>query len=201
MIQSISGERRSSKWRDHPKHAIIIGTLAILTAIVVTVIIVLFHPSDILIERLSSLGYVGVFLMMFVSYSTVIFPVPGIGAVIATGSFLNPGLVGVMAGLGGALGELTGYLVGFGAREFINMDRIGAYRKVRSWVKDKGWLAIFFLSAFPNPTFDLVGITAGALRFPILKFFLIVWLGNTLKCIALAYAANWLGQTVIQWLS
>ena len=48
--------------------------------------------------------------------------------------------------------------------------------------------SFFFLSLFPNPFFDLAGIAAGVLCFPVGYFLLSCWLGKTLKTIVFALA-------------
>jgi len=51
-----------------------------------------------------------------------------------------------------------------------------------------GALTVFVLSAIPNPFFDLAGIAAGVLRYPIARFLLFCWLGKTIKTVAFAFA-------------
>jgi uncharacterized membrane protein YdjX (TVP38/TMEM64 family) len=48
-------------------------------------------------------------------------------------------------------------------------------------------LTIFIMSVVPF-VFDLAGIAAGALRFPIWKFFLATWVGRTILYIGIAWA-------------
>ena len=52
----------------------------------------------------------------------------------------------------------------------------------------RGTLVIFVVSLVPNPVFDVVGIAAGATRFPFLRFMLTVLAGKCLKGILVAYA-------------
>jgi uncharacterized membrane protein YdjX (TVP38/TMEM64 family) len=47
---------------------------------------------------------------------------------------------------------------------------------------------ILLLAFIPNPFFDLAGAAAGALRMPLRKFLLWVWIGKFLKMLAFAYA-------------
>jgi membrane protein YqaA with SNARE-associated domain len=55
-------------------------------------------------------------------------------------------------------------------------------------------MTIFFLSAAPL-FFDLAGIAAGALRFPIWKYFIACWLGRTVLYLAIA----WAGAMGLDW--
>jgi uncharacterized membrane protein YdjX (TVP38/TMEM64 family) len=52
-----------------------------------------------------------------------------------------------------------------------------------------GWF-FFILAAIPNPLFDVAGIAAGVVRFPIWKFLLSAWAGKTLKAILFAGAGR-----------
>lgn len=134
------------------------------------------------------LGYPGIFLLGFFSSASIAVPVPGLASVCAGGSILGlaPFWVGVAGGVGEALGELTGYFAGFGGRGLV--ERWGWYRRVSSWVRRRGGLVLFLLSTVPNPFFDVVGIAAGSLRYPLHRFLTVVGAGKVLKDIWVAYA-------------
>lgn len=144
--------------------------------------------------QLAAWGYGGIFLLMLVTSATVILPVPGLAAVFILGHYADPILLGIAAGLGSGLGELSGYLAGYGGEGILNAEKNASYRKIRSWLlaKDRGALAIFALAAIPNPLFDLAGLAAGAVRYPVAKFLLACIAGKILKSIALA----WLGSKI-----
>jgi membrane protein YqaA with SNARE-associated domain len=138
-------------------------------------------------ERFSQLGvfgYPAVFLGSLISNATLILPAPGFALVIAAGSTLNPILVGVVGGLGAALGELTGYLAGYGGG--IVIQNRPTYQQIERRLKRWGPLAVFVLALVPNPAFDIAGITAGALRMPVWQFLTAAWLGKSLRFIVLA---------------
>lgn len=143
----------------------------------------------ILIERdhvvsLARYGYPGVFLISLASSATVFLPAPGIAVIFASGSVLNPFAIGIVAGLGEALGELTGYLAGASGRAVVaDSER---YEKLVRLTRRYGLFVVFFLSVIPNPTFDLVGIAAGALRLPVARFLAVCFLGKTIKSTAVA---------------
>ena len=81
---------------------------------VVIILISLYFAKE--VEIFSSYGYFGVFIIAFFSTATIIFPSPAWAAVITMSLYLDPFLVGIAAGTGGALGEMTGYLAGEGTR-------------------------------------------------------------------------------------
>jgi membrane protein YqaA with SNARE-associated domain len=157
--------------------------LALLLVTAATVAGVLWRDR---LGRFVAYGYPGIFLISLAANATVIFPAPSLALVFALGGVLNPVLVGLAAGMGEALGELTGYLAGYSGQAVIENREI--YDRLYGWMRQYGLATIFFLSLFPNPFFDLAGIAAGMLRFPIGYFLLSCWLGKTLKTIAFAVA-------------
>jgi len=155
----------------------------ILFSAAVTVSILLWRDH---FHVLGQYGYLGVFLISLLGNATVILPAPSLAAVFAVGAVLNPVLVGLVAGMGEALGELTGFLAGYGGRGVVE-DRV-AFRRIEGWVHRYGVLVIFTLSVIPNPFFDLAGIAAGMLRFPLGLFLVSCWAGKTVKTVAFALA-------------
>jgi membrane protein YqaA with SNARE-associated domain len=151
-------------------------------AVVVTLVIVAFRDE---LARFERYGYPGVFLISLLGNATVILPAPSLAVVFGMGGLLNPLFVGLVAGVGEALGELTGYLAGYGGRAVIE-DR-EMYGRLERWMQRHGSVTVFVLSAIPNPIFDLAGIAAGALRFPLERFLLSCWVGKTIKTIAFAF--------------
>jgi len=59
-------------------------------------------------------------------------------------------------------------------------------------------MAIFILSLVPF-VFDLAGIAAGVLRFPLWKFLIACWLGRTILYIIAAFAGMWGWETVLNY--
>jgi membrane protein YqaA with SNARE-associated domain len=140
------------------------------------------------IEALKGYGYLGAFVIGFLGNATVILPAPSLAFTTALGSVLNPLLVGVAAGAGEALGEMTGYLAGISGKAIIgNRTR---YETVQGHMDRYGGWVFFALAAIPNPLFDIAGIAAGVIRFPVRKFLLSAWAGKTLKATLFAGAGR-----------
>jgi len=139
-------------------------------------------------DTIKPYGYVGLFVVTFISDATVLIPFPGLVVVFIAGGFLNPLLIGLASGLGSALGELTGYLAGYGGRAVV--ENRAAYMKLESWMRRNGTLTILFLSVIPNPLFDMAGMMAGALKYPLWKFLLVCWLGKAIKFTVVAFAGT-----------
>ena len=138
------------------------------------------------IRELRRYGYLAVFLIGLVSNATLILPVPGLAVSSVMGSVLDPWLVGLVGGVGQALGELTGYMAGYSGQTLVDENPI--YNRLTSWMRRHGALTIFVLALIPNPVFDLGGIAAGALRFPLWKFLASSALGKVLKNVIFAVA-------------
>jgi membrane protein YqaA with SNARE-associated domain len=131
------------------------------------------------IERLGIFGYPAVFVTSLLGSATIAVPGPSTVLIVLLGAALNPLLVGVVAGLGGAVGELTGYLAGLSGRAVLQ-DR-PLFQRLGRCMERSCVLVIFLLAAVPNPFFDVGGIMAGALRMPTWHFLLASWLGKSLR--------------------
>ena len=158
---------------------------ALLVALVIGLSVAIFFLRD-QFARLASVGYGGIFLVSLLGNATIVLPAPSLALVFAMGSALPPVLVGLAAGVGEALGELTGYAAGYGGRAVI--ENQATYEKLVGWMRRRGGITILVLSIVPNPFFDIAGIAAGSLRYPIWRFLLFCWLGKTIKTVLVAYA-------------
>lgn len=159
--------------------------LALLFSVAIIVLITRCQEQVIALE---GYGYLGAFLIGFLGNATVILPAPSFAFTAALGGVLNPIVVGVAAGAGEALGELTGYLAGISGKSVI--ENRSQFRTVRNKMDRYGGWVFFVLAAIPNPLFDVAGIAAGVVRFPVWKFLLNVWAGKTLKAMLFAGAGR-----------
>ena len=148
------------------------------------------------LEDLLRYGYLGIFLISL-SCVTIMFPLPWEAVIIAAGTTLNPLWVGIIASIGATLGELSSYFVGYWGRKIIFGESSGRYEKAESWLKKYGSLAVFVFALLPILIFDLVGLAAGAFRFPLWKFILACWAARLIRCLAEAY----LGWSLASFLS
>jgi membrane protein YqaA with SNARE-associated domain len=176
--------------------------LLVFSVLLVTAFAFAFFYLDVKIAQLRTYGYVGVFAISAIGSASIFLPTPSIAAVFGSGAILHPILgipapilVGVVAGLGEALGEFTGYAAGYGGSAVIR-DR-SFYRTLQEWMHKNGSVIMFVFSAIPNPIFDVAGTVAGAVKMPLWKFFVSVWLGKTLKDVLIA-STGLAGLTLIQ---
>lgn len=169
--------------------AIQILTVVILLVAFAATVFFLFDPErraqlEVLID--SPLGLIVLFFLSLISNATLILPVPGLALTAIAATAGNPLVIGIVSGLGQALGETTGYLAGYSGQELI--DTSPRYTRMASWMQRYGALTIFVLALIPNPFFDIAGIVAGALRMRFLVYLSVTIAGKAIKNVALAYA-------------
>jgi len=167
------------------KRTVVWRIAALVFAMSITVLIFLYRDQ---LAGLGSYGYLGLFAVSIVGNATVLLPVPSLAATFLAGGIFNPLLAGVVSGAGMAVGELSGYLAGYGGTAIIGKKDTKTYARLDNWMQRRGYLTVFVLSAIPNPIFDLAGIAAGMLRFPVWRFLLACFLGKAVKGIVFALA-------------
>jgi len=173
-------------------------TARILSLLIVVAITIFVYIVADKAPKLAVYGYPGIFVISFLAYATVFFPAPGVLAVSVMGTTLTPWIVGLAAGAGAALGELTGYLFGFSSQPVVERVRID--EKMAGWLKKNGSITVLLLSAIPNPFFDITGAAAGALKMPVRKFMFWTWVGETIKMMAFAYGGGALFKFLVDWI-
>lgn len=166
----------------------LIRVLALLFAVGISIFIYSMRDQA---RELVQYGYIGIFFISILANGTILFPVPGILFVFALGAIYNPFGVAIAAGLGAAIGELTGYLAGFSGQGVV--ENVNTYEKILNWLDSHIYLSnlgLTVLAAIPNPFFDVVGIAAGTLKIPVLRFLLFVSIGQIIKMLLIAYLGS-----------
>ncbi|MFA5400691.1 MAG: VTT domain-containing protein [Dehalococcoidia bacterium] len=145
------------------------------------------------LAKYPGLKYIGIFVISAAASATLVIPIPGLAMTSLIGTLSvnpwDPLWIGIASGLGATLGEITGYLLGYSGRMAISDT--ATYEKVVGWMKKWGSLTIFILSLLPNPLFDIAGLAAGALRYPLWKFLLVGAAGRLPKHILFSYLGYW----------
>ena len=162
--------------------------LALVLAVAISILIYSMRDQA---KELVQYGYIGIFLVSILANGTILFPVPGILFVFALGAVYNPVGVAVAAGLGAAIGELTGYLAGFSGQAVV--ENVDVYDKILRWLDTHelySSLGLTALAAVPNPFFDIVGIAAGTLKIPVVRFLVFVAIGQIIKMFFFAYLGS-----------
>lgn len=148
---------------------------------------------DFLMTLLSQGGYLALFIASFISASSVLIPIFPLGSpfpvIVAVGLGLNPFLVGLIGGIGSALGELIGYLVGMGSSATIEKFERKTpkfLKKLERFYSHVGFWTILVFSFIPFP-FDIIGVLSGASKYNIRKFLLAVVIGRVIRSMLIAY--------------
>lgn len=169
----------------------LIPLVMLLLVVVITAVLFVYQDN---VSKLEEYGYLGAFLISLIANATIILPMPGQLLIFALGASFNPLLVGLAGGFGGALGEMTGYVAGTSGRGVLQDNR--TYISAVGWLKKWGSAVIFLFTVTPLPV-DVVGIAAGALRYPVWKFLVVCFLGKAILYSGMAYAGAWGWETVI----
>lgn len=164
----------------------VLRVLALFAVVAITLYI--FSIRD-RVDQFAAFGYPGIFLIALLANATVLLPAPGVAVIYAMGAIFNPLGVGLAAGTGGAIGELSGYLAGFSGQAVV--ERMDVYNRIRPWVDKYGGWAILVLSAIPNPFFDVAGIAAGIAKMPVPTFLIFTGIGQLIKMTLFALAGHY----------
>ncbi len=146
-------------------------------------------------DEFRAYGYWGIFLLTVIANATIILPAPGLALVYTFGGVFPPLGVGLVAGAGATLGELSGYLAGFSGQAVIENRQL--YDRLEGWMRRYGPLVIVALAFLPLPIFDLAGVAAGALKMPVQNFLFWCALGKAPKMLLIAYA----GAYSLEWVT
>jgi membrane protein YqaA with SNARE-associated domain len=117
-----------------------------------------------------------------IPYTVVIFILGGLET-------FDPLLIAVAAGLGSAIGEFSGYLLGAGGRKVIG----NRYKKRMDFItklfKKYGSIAIFIFALTPLPD-DLLFIPLGVMRYSLIRAFIPALLGKFFSSLIIAYSGR-----------
>jgi membrane protein YqaA with SNARE-associated domain len=106
---------------------------------------------------------------------------------------LNPFIVAVVAASAESIGELTGYMAGMGGKSFFERKRF--YLRFKNFFLRYAGLTLVLFSIIPNPLFDIIGVAAGSILYPVRKFLLLVFIGKVVKFtwvgLGCYYGATW----------
>lgn len=135
-------------------------------------------------------GYFGIFLLGLIGALSIFFPIPYTVVIFTLGGQgFNPLLIAVTAGLGSAIGEFSGYLLGWGGRKAISEK----YKKKMDFLvrlfNRFGPIVIFIFALTPLPD-DLLFIPLGAMRYGIIKTFIPALIGKVLMNFIVAYSGQ-----------
>ncbi|MDD3994488.1 MAG: VTT domain-containing protein [Dehalococcoidales bacterium] len=171
-----------------------VGILSIILTLFLAVSVVAFWEQ---FQARPNLGYTGLFFVCLMGGATVIIPVPSIAVQFAMGAVLNPLVVGIISGIGSAVGGTLIFLFGRGGRRlFSNVDFsyldsdkavVRWTGRIMHWARNRGSMAVFLMSAIFNPVFFPMAMAIGTSKYKLWKFFVMCSAGNIVKSLFVAY--------------
>ena len=218
-VREVKQEAQEKGWRQY---------LLISIGILLTVLLaggVFYFWEE--IQQAEGYGYAGGFVVSLLGGITII-PVPSLLVIFTLGHALNPVYVGLVSGLGEALGGITVYLTGAGggaiwsklrSRQQVVYNQSSSEHHSSTPVESEVWSkgqtfynrlvglvgrrgsfwVVFAASAMIVSPFYFAGLAAGTLRMDLKKFFLASWAGKTVKGLCIASAGYWGLHLLLQW--
>jgi membrane protein YqaA with SNARE-associated domain len=136
-------------------------------------------------------GYLGIFLISLFGAMPIFVPIPYTVVIFILGGLpsFDPLWIAVAAGAGAAIGEFSGYLIGFGGRRVIGEK----YKKKMDFLtklfKKYGPIAIFVFALTPLPD-DLLFIPLGVMRYGLIRAFIPALIGKFFSNLIIAYSGR-----------
>jgi uncharacterized membrane protein YdjX (TVP38/TMEM64 family) len=93
---------------------------------------------------------------------------------------------------------MTGYGGGAAIAKGIHGKLQVAYERMMAQMQKRGSWTLFLLASVINPFFYPAALAAGALRFGVVKYFVVCWAGKTIKGLTVAYAGYYGLRGILQ---
>ncbi len=144
------------------------------------------------------LGYPGAFIISFLGNATILFPFPYIGVPFILGGIIdevtsafvfNPWIIGLVAGFGAMLGEMTSYLIGYGGGQLIDQEQRNGFKEFIESHPKATPLIIWFLAVTPIPD-DILILPLGAAKYSWWRVAIPQFIGKTMFMMAIAWAGR-----------
>lgn len=141
-------------------------------------------------------GYYGIFVISLLGAVTILFPIPTTVVVFTMGGLkagntwtYDPIWIAVAGGIGSALGEFSGYVLGFGGRKAISKKYEKKIAFLLKVFNRFGPITIFLFALTPLPD-DLLFIPLGVLRYNLVRAFIPALLGKFCMNLIVAYSGR-----------
>ncbi|MFX0107075.1 MAG: VTT domain-containing protein [Candidatus Hodarchaeota archaeon] len=151
-----------------------------------------------------AMGYLGAIVVSFLGNATVLFPFPYVGVPFILGGLadevtsnfiFDPWTIGVLAGVGATLGEMTGYFIGYFGGTLIAEEHTNSFRSYALKHPRMTPVMLWFLAATPIPD-DVLIVPLGAAKYSWWKVFLPQLIGKIMFLTGIAWSGR-LGLTII----
>ncbi len=158
----------------------------------------LYEALNGLYQLLIQYSYLGVFIISFIGTASIIVPIPYtlvIFALSTTGNW-DPLLLIIVGGFGSAIGELTGYALGYFGRRMLSQERQRKMTYLLKLFDRYGPVAIFIFALTPLPD-DVLFIPLGILKYKFYKAFIPSLLGKITMLAILVYFGQIWGDVLL----
>jgi membrane protein YqaA with SNARE-associated domain len=135
-------------------------------------------------------GYFGIFLISLLGAMSIFFPIPYTVVIFTLGAYFDPVAIAIVAGIGAAIGEFSGYMLGLYGRKLISKERREKMEFMLKVFNRFGPLAIFVFALTPLPD-DLLFIPLGILRYDIVKALIPALIGKICMNFIVAYSGRY----------
>lgn len=140
-------------------------------------------------RALQAHGYLGALLIAVLGSLVPFLPAPYLIPIVLMSRVLDPLLLGIAAGVGGALGKLTSYFLGRFGRRLLSEERRRKIAVLGKAIEKYGMLAVFLFALTPLPD-DVIYIPVGLTGLSIAKFMIANMLGKIVLSWMVAYAGR-----------
>ncbi len=156
---------------------------------------------NLFLNLINQYGYIGIFLVSFISNGTFIIPIPYLIVVYSLGAshILNPILIAIASGLGATLGELILYFLSMMGRVILPEKYKNRIDIMKNILGKYGPLIIFIFAATPLPD-DVIYPVLGIMRYNFIKLFLSCFIGKTILSGVVVYAGFYSESFISQFL-
>ena len=128
-------------------------------------------------DDLGQLGIIGVLIAALLSHLTVVARDMFIPLLLPLAAVYHPILLGVSAGTGAAIGEVTTYFLGWGVAESVTSFS-ESEDKIAVWINKYGLWAVLLVALTPLPDTPIV-ILAGSRKLPFVRLTIVEILGKS----------------------
>lgn len=153
-------------------------SIASVSAIAVISAVVLWETMFVQ-ASLGQLGLGSVFLVSMLSHMTIVARDMFVPMLLSLSASYNPILLGIIAGWGGAFGDISAYFLGWGVGESIRGEQNGKEDRLLRWIKRYGLWAVFLFALTPLPDTPIL-ILAGSSQLPFRKLLIVQGVGKSL---------------------
>jgi len=148
-----------------------------------------------LIEVAINYSYLGAFTVSIIGNLIPFIPIPYLVAIFYMAYYLpvNEILLGIVSGIGGAVGKTIVYILSFGSGRLIGEEQEYRIARLRQLLDRYGAFAVFIFTVTPSPD-DIVIIPLGLIRYSFTKFFIACAIGKIILSTLVAV----FGKTFLQ---